>query len=94
MIFKKTFDEATVQAVWNKGIVVPGWDSAKYRRDVCGAQITRSQWGNTDSKQGWEIDHIKPESDGGSDALSNLRPLQWKNNRAKSDGNLKCVVRS
>ena len=29
---------------------------------------------------GWEIDHIKPKKDGGSDDLSNLRPLQWEAN--------------
>lgn len=34
---------------------------------------------------GWEIDHIKPSSLGGSDGLYNLQPLQWENNRSKSD---------
>ena len=35
------------------------------------------------------MDRISP---GGSDALSNLRTLQWKNNIDKRDGRLKCNV--
>lgn len=87
----KTFDDATIQAVWEKGVIVPNWDPAKYRKDKCGASITRSQYGNTDNVEGWEIDHIDPN---GSDYISNLRPLQWENNRVKSDkrgGEWRCV---
>jgi hypothetical protein len=29
---------------------------------------------------------------GGTDALSNLRPLQWENNASKGAGRLKCAV--
>lgn len=90
----KIYEEKMIEAVWQKGQIVLGWDAAKYRKDACGAQITRSQYGSTNSKQGWEIDHITPESRGGSDILTNLRPLQWENNRAKSDGALRCVVSS
>ena len=41
--------------------------------------------GNPDSCFGWEIDHIIPRSQGGSDDLSNLQPLYWINNREKCE---------
>jgi hypothetical protein len=85
------FNDATINAVWNKGTPVPGKDSS-WRKDACGATMRRSDHGNTSSTHGWEIDHIKPVSGGGTDDLGNLQPLQWQNNRAKADGPLKCEV--
>ncbi|MEQ8905144.1 HNH endonuclease signature motif containing protein [Ekhidna sp.] len=79
------FDAVTVEAVWRKGQTVPGYDSSSVRKDTCGAWMKRTEYGNTDSEYGWEIDHIIPASKGGTDALSNLQPLQWENNRFKSD---------
>ncbi|MBL8564323.1 MAG: HNH endonuclease [Hyphomicrobiaceae bacterium] len=69
-------------------------EASGFRHDACGAWIHRHSYGNRDSPYGWEIDHISPESNGGSDALSNLRPLHWRNNVAKSDGRLACAVTS
>ncbi len=87
-----SFTEETVQKVWEKGTVVPGYDPSKFRKDECEAWMTRSGYGDRDSQYGWEIDHIKPESEGGGDELSNLRPLQWQNNAATQSGRLNCVV--
>lgn len=78
-------DRATVGAVWRKGKPVKGYNPELYRKDRCNAWIERSEYGNTNSQHGWEIDHVKPVSLGGTDSLSNLQPLQWANNRHKGD---------
>ena len=58
----------------------------KWGKDVAGAWIHRDQHGKTAScGYGWEVDHIQPASKGGQDAYYNYRPLQWENNRNKSD---------
>lgn len=88
------FDERTIQVVWEKGQIVSGQDPKVWRKDECGAWIKRHEYGNRDSKFGWEIDHITPQSKGGSDMISNLRPLQWENNATRQDGRLTCPVKA
>lgn len=84
-----SWSEEMIQKVWEKGKIVPNNDPSIWRKDECGAWIGRSYYGNRNSEYGWEIDHISP---GGPDILSNLRPLQWRNNVDKSSGRLKCNV--
>jgi 5-methylcytosine-specific restriction endonuclease McrA len=81
--------QAEIDAVWQKRRPINGYPN--YGTDACGAMIEKTSHGNTNSPYGWEIDHIVPAAHGGSDHISNLQPLQWENNRAKSDGPLACV---
>lgn len=88
------FDERIQRAVWNKGRIIDQNDPNEWRKDECGAWIYFAQYGNRNSQYGWEIDHITSKENGGTDVLSNLRPLQWQNNASKSSGRLKCAITS
>lgn len=79
------FTPVQINATWNKGGIVAGYDSAQYRVDVYGTWMCKSDYGNVASEMGWEIDHILPVSAGGTDHYDNLQPLQWRNNRNKAD---------
>ena len=69
--------EIRKRMVWNKGHVIVGQGPDEWRRDHLGNIIQFSEYGNRNSTFGWEIDHILQVRLGGSDDLSNLRPLQW-----------------
>ena len=85
MIVLGKWTEDMKLAVWQRGAIVFGYDPQKYRKDVAGAWMRFSDYGDRSSKFGWEIDHVVPEAKGGNDDIENLRPLQWENNLAKSD---------
>jgi hypothetical protein len=56
-------DGSTIEMVWNKAVIVPGWNPMLYRKDACGAVICRSAYG-TIADTGWEIDHVIPVARG------------------------------
>ncbi len=85
------FTHEIIHKVWEKGksTSYPNW-----KKDQCSAWIQWNKYGDRNSIYGWEIDHITPESKGGDNKLSNLRPLHWKNNLKTSNGRLSCPVKS
>jgi hypothetical protein len=91
---QKNYSDEELSSIWAKGDPVSGYNSSEFRQDECTAWMKRDEYGNRNSKLGWEVDHITPVSNGGGENLSNLRPLQWENNVSKSDGKLVCAVKS
>jgi 5-methylcytosine-specific restriction endonuclease McrA len=70
-----------VQAVWEKASPIRGRDPDLHRKDPYGSIIYRHSYGK-DTQQGWQVDHIKPQSKGGSDHLRNLQALQSSKNKS------------
>ncbi|MBN1184985.1 MAG: HNH endonuclease [Bacteroidales bacterium] len=86
-----SWTEDTKIRVWNKGTIIPDFSADVWRRDRCLHAMRYSDHGNRNSEFGWEIDHINPVANGGSDDLSNLQPLYWEHNTNKGDSlNWKC----
>lgn len=79
-----SFDRLTIEAVWQKAQPVSGYDPNEYRKDSCNMWIQKRAYGTT-GNYGWEVDHLRPVALNGSDELSNLQPLHWRNNRGKGD---------
>ena len=80
--------DSEIEKVWRKAKPISGEDPNKCRQDPYGNKLNKDSYGKN-TKTGWEIDHIKPKSRGGSDATQNLQALQTKVNREKSDSLVK-----
>ncbi|MCX6291555.1 MAG: HNH endonuclease signature motif containing protein [Bacteroidetes bacterium] len=78
------FTDDKIKAVWQNAKTVANYDANKFRQDVCGAWIGWDSYGK-ETSLGWEVDHILPVSKGGTDHTTNLRALNWQNNRSKAD---------
>ena len=90
------FTKNQIEQVWQKAKVVSNNNPDLFRQDYAGAWIRRDLYGNRESKYGWEIDHCKPVSKGGTDDLGNLYPLHWRNNQKKGNDypNWKTIITS
>jgi len=84
-------DVNLIDSVWAKGNPINpdskgnSYDPNIWRWDICGKVMKYSEHGDRNSEHGWEIDHSVPTARGGGNELSNLQPLNWKMNAAKSD---------
>ena len=74
--------------VWEKAKPIRGKDPEQHRQDPYGNEMYKPSYGK-DSDKGWEIDHIKPASQGGSDHLSNLQAMNTAKNRELGDSTRK-----
>lgn len=72
------------EKAWDNAKVVRGKDPALYRQDPYGNVMYRPSHGKS-SEMGWDVDHIKPVSRGGSHATKNLQALSTSVNRSKGD---------
>ena len=62
MASKKQIEDA-----WSEAKPIRGKNSETWRRDPFGNMIRRGSYG-THGEYGWELDHNKPKSKGGSNA--------------------------
>lgn len=75
---------ALKDVVWKKMEVAKGHNPKQYRKDQCGNLIHYDSYGKR-SEIGWQIDHMKPISKGGTDHLNNLIGMQWRENASKGN---------
>ena len=78
--------------MWEKGERTENADPDIWRKDECGAWIRRDFYAYRESRFGWDVALIVSKSNGGTDDVSNLRPLQWQNKELRDGGRRACAV--
>lgn len=79
-----SFNNDRLNQVWDKGQTISGKNPDLYRRDIYGNVMFKPSYGKT-SEMGWNVDHSKPQSLGGTDHLNNLQPMNSRANSAKGN---------
>jgi len=79
----------TPTKVFEKAKPIPGRDPTVVRQDPYGKTIRMSHYGQPSKPGGWDIDHIKPASRGGSSHMVNLQALNCHTNRSKGNSLVK-----
>ena len=76
------YNQELLYRIFCKGSIIYGKDSKIYRKDKFGNIIYWYSYGKR-TDMGWEVDHSKPSSKGGTSHLNNLQPMHWLANRQK-----------
>lgn len=79
-----SFSTTKLNQIWEKGSKIKGKDPNLYRRDAFGNEMYWHSYGK-DSAMGWNVDHSKPISKGGTDHLNNLQPMNSSANKSKGN---------
>eukprot|EP00971_Amphidinium_carterae_P307012 6101233-Amphidinium_carterae.1 len=77
-----------VDKLWEMSKEIKGKDPDLYRRSADGSTMYKHNYGK-DSKMGYQVDHIKARSSGGSDNIRNLQLLNSHYNMSKGSSSQK-----
>jgi 5-methylcytosine-specific restriction endonuclease McrA len=72
------------EKVFERAKEIRGKDPELYRQDPYGNVMYRHSYGK-DTNMGWNLDHIKPASRGGSNDIVNLQALNSHTNKSKGN---------
>ena len=78
------FSKERLDQIWDKGQTIRGKNTDLYRQDIYGNVMYKPSYGKT-SEMGWNVDHSKPQSLGGTDHLNNLQPMNSRANSSKGN---------
>jgi hypothetical protein len=76
-----------IDAVWQRGRVVPEADEMHWRQDACGAWMRRDHFGRGDSEFGWKAEKI---STGEAATADTMRPFNVHNHYDIANGRPHC----
>jgi 5-methylcytosine-specific restriction endonuclease McrA len=76
--------QGQIDKAWENAKKIRGKDPDKYRQDPYGNTMYKGSYGKN-SAMGWHVDHITPESKGGSDETRNLQALNVSVNLSKGN---------
>ena len=79
-----SYSKKELDAIFDKGNKIRGKNPDQYRKDDYGNTIFRQSYGK-ESPMGWEVDHVHPKAQGGTNNPRNLKPVQSSENSRKGD---------
>ena len=79
-----SYSKDRLDQIWDKGATIKGKNPDLYRKDIYGNVMFKPSYGKI-SEMGWNVDHSKPQTLGGTDHLNNLQPMNSRANCRKSD---------